>query len=62
MPIVNLFYDGTGGQNRKLEVFLRTATSSAERASDGVFGDDRPVEGEALYPLTERPSEKVTRT
>ena len=30
-PIVNLFYDGTGGQNRSLEVYLRTTLS----ANDG---------------------------
>jgi predicted nucleotide-binding protein (sugar kinase/HSP70/actin superfamily) len=28
MPIVNLFYDGTGGQNRRLEVYLRTALNA----------------------------------
>jgi predicted nucleotide-binding protein (sugar kinase/HSP70/actin superfamily) len=28
IPIVNLFYDGTGGQNRRLEVYLRTAMNS----------------------------------
>jgi hypothetical protein len=27
-PIVNLFYDGTGGQNRSLEVYLRTALNA----------------------------------
>ena len=25
MPIVSLFYDGSGGQNRRLEVFLNNA-------------------------------------
>jgi predicted nucleotide-binding protein (sugar kinase/HSP70/actin superfamily) len=31
-PIVNLFYDGTGSQNRSLEVYLRTALNAgAER-------------------------------
>jgi len=28
MPIVNLFYDGTGSQNRSLEVYLRTALNA----------------------------------
>jgi hypothetical protein len=28
MPIVNLFYDGTGGQNRSMEVYLRTALNA----------------------------------
>jgi predicted nucleotide-binding protein (sugar kinase/HSP70/actin superfamily) len=28
MPIVNLFYDGTGGQNRRDEVYLRTALNA----------------------------------
>jgi hypothetical protein len=27
-PIVNLFYDGTGSQNRSLEVYLRTALNA----------------------------------
>jgi len=27
-PIVNLFYDGTGGENRSLEVYLRTALNA----------------------------------
>jgi predicted nucleotide-binding protein (sugar kinase/HSP70/actin superfamily) len=27
-PIVNLVYDGTGGQNRGLEVYLRTALNA----------------------------------
>jgi hypothetical protein len=27
-PIVNMFYDGTGGQNRRLEVHLRTALAA----------------------------------
>jgi len=32
MPIVSLFYDGSGGQNRRLEVFLNNAVSG-KRAS-----------------------------
>ena len=28
MPIVNVFYDGTGGQNRTLAVFLKNALES----------------------------------
>ncbi|HEY6867169.1 MAG TPA: hypothetical protein VI792_07930, partial [Candidatus Eisenbacteria bacterium] len=28
VPVVNMFYDGTGGQNRRLEVHLRTAMSA----------------------------------
>jgi len=28
VPIVNLFYDGTGGQNRRLEVFIKNAITS----------------------------------
>lgn len=37
IPIVNLTYDGTGGQNRRLEVYLRTAmnSGSAELAVEG---------------------------
>jgi predicted CoA-substrate-specific enzyme activase len=27
-PVVNMFYDGTGGQNRRLEVYLRTALAA----------------------------------
>jgi predicted nucleotide-binding protein (sugar kinase/HSP70/actin superfamily) len=44
-PIVNMFYDGTGGQNRRLEVYLRTALaaqnesgpSMRRRGSDPVY-------------------------
>jgi len=32
-PIVNMFYDGTGGQNRRLEIYIRTALA-AEAESD----------------------------
>jgi hypothetical protein len=40
-PIVNLFYDGTGSQNRSLEVYLRTAlTANDGGASGGVGGMD----------------------
>ena len=40
-PIVNLFYDGTGSQNRSLEVYLRTAlTANDEAASGGGVGPD----------------------
>jgi len=39
MPIVNMFYDGTGGQNRRLEVFLRTALgTTAGRATESRRG------------------------
>jgi hypothetical protein len=34
MPIVSLFYDGSGGQNRRLEVFLNNAV----RGRRGVKG------------------------
>jgi predicted CoA-substrate-specific enzyme activase len=40
IPIVNLFYDGTGGQNRRLEVYLRTAMNAG--------GDDPAREGRML--------------
>jgi predicted nucleotide-binding protein (sugar kinase/HSP70/actin superfamily) len=32
-PIVNLFYDGTGSQNRSLEVYLRTALNADGRGA-----------------------------
>jgi predicted CoA-substrate-specific enzyme activase len=34
MPIVNVFYDGTGGQNRRLAVFLRNAIESAREVTN----------------------------
>jgi hypothetical protein len=34
MPIVSLFYDGSGGQNRRLEVFLNNAVRG-RRSSGG---------------------------
>jgi predicted CoA-substrate-specific enzyme activase len=34
MPIVNLFYDGTGDQNRRLEVYLRTAMGAAAAGAE----------------------------
>jgi predicted nucleotide-binding protein (sugar kinase/HSP70/actin superfamily) len=56
MPIVNLFYDGTGGQNRRLEVYLRTslATGGAELAT--------PLELPALneLPVVFDPAEQKT--
>jgi predicted CoA-substrate-specific enzyme activase len=33
LPVVNLFYDGTGGQNHRLEVYLRTAMESRTTSS-----------------------------
>lgn len=41
-PVVNLFYDGTGGQNRRLEIYLRTAL-----AAQGGAIPDRVEEGHA---------------
>jgi|MudIll2142460700_1097286.scaffolds.fasta_scaffold71540_3 hypothetical protein len=41
-PIVNLFYDGTGGQNRSLEVYLRTALNA-----DSGPPEDEPAAGAA---------------
>jgi predicted nucleotide-binding protein (sugar kinase/HSP70/actin superfamily) len=34
-PIVNLFYDGTGSQNRSLEVYLRTALNAGAGPAGG---------------------------
>ncbi|MFH1262902.1 MAG: acyl-CoA dehydratase activase [Pseudomonadota bacterium] len=57
MPIVNLFYDGTGGQNRRLEVYLRTslASGNAELAAP-------PLELPALneLPVVFDPPERET--
>jgi predicted nucleotide-binding protein (sugar kinase/HSP70/actin superfamily) len=36
-PIVNLFYDGTGSQNRSLEVYLRTALNADAEPAAGVL-------------------------
>lgn len=35
MPVVNLFYDGQGGQNRRLEVFLANAVRRREAPTPG---------------------------
>jgi predicted CoA-substrate-specific enzyme activase len=43
MPIVSLFYDGSGGQNRRLEVFLNNAV----RGRRGVAGLSKGVEPQA---------------
>ncbi len=40
MPIVNLFYDGTGGENRRLEVYLRTAMNSDRLELPAYKGDE----------------------
>jgi predicted nucleotide-binding protein (sugar kinase/HSP70/actin superfamily) len=37
-PIVNLFYDGTGSQNRSLEVYLRTALTANDGGASGSVG------------------------
>ena len=50
--IVNMFYDGTGGQNRRLEVYLRTAMKSngAELAKDVVdFVDSKGLDVETYH-------------
>jgi len=50
-PIVNLFYDGTGSQNRSLEVYLRTAlTANDEAASGGGVGPDGIAGAPAAHP------------
>lgn len=40
LPIVNLFYDGTGGQNRRLEVFLRNAIKQGRGQAASDLGED----------------------
>jgi hypothetical protein len=43
MPIVSLFYDGSGGQNRRLEVFLNNAISGKRPSGRmGTGGDAQP--------------------
>ncbi len=49
-PIVNMFYDGTGGQNRSLEVYLRTALNA----------DGARSEAGAVGPLTAEPGPRAT--
>ncbi len=52
MPIVNMFYDGTGGQNRRLEVYLRTAMNSdhAEFAKNAIELPSLPDSADAWVP------------
>jgi predicted nucleotide-binding protein (sugar kinase/HSP70/actin superfamily) len=55
IPIVSLFYDGSGGQNRRLEVFLNNAVSG-KRASGrtSIVGDVQPGAwrpGDKLVPV-----------
>jgi predicted nucleotide-binding protein (sugar kinase/HSP70/actin superfamily) len=55
IPIVSLFYDGSGGQNRRLEVFLNNAVSG-KRASGctSIVGDVQPEvwrPGDKLVPV-----------
>jgi hypothetical protein len=38
MPIVSLFYDGSGGQNRRLEVFLNNAVSGKRQSGHMIVG------------------------
>jgi hypothetical protein len=40
MPIVSMFYDGNGGQNRRLEVFLNNAVSGKRQTGDTQIGGD----------------------
>jgi hypothetical protein len=42
MPIVSLFYDGSGGQNRRLEVFLNNAVSGKRPSGRMTTGDAQP--------------------
>ena len=43
MPIVSLFYDGSGGQNRRLEVFLNNAVRGRHGGGGGNKNVDVPV-------------------
>ena len=43
MPIVSLFYDGSGGQNRRLEVFLNNAVRGRHSGGGGNKNVDVPV-------------------
>ena len=57
MPIVSLFYDGSGGQNRRLEVFLNNAVGgkrASGRMSIGGAGEVEPGawrSGDKLVPV-----------
>jgi predicted nucleotide-binding protein (sugar kinase/HSP70/actin superfamily) len=42
MPIVSLFYDGSGGQNRRLEVFLNNAVSGKRASGRMGIADAQP--------------------
>jgi hypothetical protein len=53
VPIVSLFYDGSGGQNRRLEVFLNNAVSgkrASGRMSSGGAGYGDP----GAYPARDK--------
>jgi hypothetical protein len=43
MPIVSLFYDGSGGQNRRLEVFLNNAVRGRHSGGGGNKNVDMQV-------------------
>ncbi|HPK70439.1 MAG TPA: acyl-CoA dehydratase activase [Vicinamibacterales bacterium] len=54
MPIVNMFYDGTGGQNRSLEVYLRTALNAdSDHLEDGASLAGRHGHMLPVYPVTD---------
>ena len=53
VPIVSLFYDGSGGQNRRLEVFLNNAVSG-KRASGRM-----EIGGGDVQPGVWRPGDKL---
>jgi hypothetical protein len=40
MPIVSMFYDGNGGQNRRLEVFLNNAVSGKRQTGHTQIGGE----------------------
>jgi predicted nucleotide-binding protein (sugar kinase/HSP70/actin superfamily) len=53
MPIVSLFYDGSGGQNRRLEVFLNNAVRGrrgVKELSEGTGPTVPPAYGDRLVP------------
>jgi hypothetical protein len=45
MPIVSLFYDGSGGQNRRLEVFLNNAVRGRRGMAGLTEGTDPKLPG-----------------
>ncbi|HJX65105.1 MAG TPA: acyl-CoA dehydratase activase [Polyangia bacterium] len=53
VPIVSLFYDGSGGQNRRLEVFLNNAVSG-KRASGRMSSGGAGYGDAGAYPAREK--------